>query len=139
MYKNLEKGKFPISISNVNVKLNKTWSHFYSRSLLSLQDRSAILDHAEPVSATGPPPYAEAVKDASAPLPPSYDQAVSAPRAGPGAGAGFDAYTAAPTSRAPPAGQVHGHPGGYPPRFAGHPASLSVANEGQNPSAPAMQ
>ncbi|XP_076448785.1 uncharacterized protein LOC143285415 [Babylonia areolata] len=45
-------------------------------------DRSAIIDHAEPVSATGPPPYAEVVKDGSCPLPPpSYDQAMAAPGA----------------------------------------------------------
>ncbi|KAL8616401.1 hypothetical protein ACOMHN_032255 [Nucella lapillus] len=131
----------------------------------SYSDRSAIINHAEPVSATSPPPYAEVVKDGSCPPPPSYDQATAAPQAsgmaavpvnsaGPFQAGNYAGASAMPAYNpavgsstvagySPAAGQINGYPGGQPQPVGGQPATSTSMNPhttvtipGQNFSAP---
>ena len=120
---------FPVSVIHAKEDV------FYSLGLLLLQDRSAIINHAEPVCAMGPPPYAEVVKDSNGPLPPSYDQAVSSSRAADGPVSSSNAHMPTPTGSTL-AGEVYSPPSEYPQQFVGHPASLSSVNEAPNSSAP---
>ena len=97
---------------------------FYSLGIPSLQDRSAILNHEEPVSATGPPPYSEVVKDSRGPPPPCYEETMSTPRVPDGPVANGNTHMPAPTGGTP-ASQLCSPPSRHPEQSVGYPASLS--------------
>ena len=98
-----------------------------------LQDRSAIIDHAEPVAATGPPPYAEVVKEGHGPLPPSYDQAMA------GTGAGTGMGVASSDTPAPTYNVMASSHAGYPPQIGGYSVPCQDGGAGRQSHAEPVQ